>query len=287
MIVVGVAVVTAAAASAAVYRAVRRIPVREVEVAHSFVVLAARPIGLGTRLTAADVKLVGWPSRSPLAGAFKRVDDVVGRGLIGPIGENEPITESRLAPREAGAGLSPAIPSGMRAISVKVNEVIGVAGFVVPGARVDVVATVRQSNDAVARVLVSNVQVLTAGTRYDQEKARDAKPIPSTVVTLVVSPEQAERIALASAEGQLTLMLRNPLDVAEPATAGARLAGLVDNQAAALPAATSGLIARTAPSTRAATKVVTVVPQPIATPGAPVYVVEAIRAGKRTEEILR
>jgi pilus assembly protein CpaB len=252
-------------------------------VAHTFVVLAARPAPLGHRLTADDVKLVGWPTHSPLPGAFKRVEDVVGRGVVVAVDENEPVTESKLAPRDAGAGLSPAIPPGMRAISVKVNEVIGVAGFVVPGARVDVVATVRQVGDAVSRVLVANVQVLTAGTRYDQEKARDAKPIPSTVVTLVVTPEQAERIALASSEGQLTLMLRNPLDIAEPNTSGARLAGLVNHETAAPARA----IARTAPAARA----IVVPPAPAVAaappPAPPVYVVEAIRAGKRTQEILR
>jgi pilus assembly protein CpaB len=281
LIVVAVAVTTAAAASAAVYRAVRRIPVREVEVAHTFIVLAARPASLGHRLTAADVKLVGWPSHSPLQGAFKRVDDVVGRGVVVAINENEPITDAKLAPRDAGAGLSPAIPSGMRAISVKVNEVIGVAGFVVPGARVDVVATVRQVGDAVSRVLVANVQVLTAGTRYDQEKAREAKPIPSTVVTLVVTPQQAEKIALASSEGQLTLMLRNPLDVAEPTTSGAHLAGLVTNEAApvARTVSTMGPATRIARAPMPAPKAVALAP--------PVYTIEAIRAGKRTEEILR
>jgi pilus assembly protein CpaB len=282
IIVVAVAVTTAAAASAAMYRAVRRIPVREVEVAHSFVVLAARPAPLGRRLTADDVKLVGWPTHSPLPGAFKRVEDVVGRGVVAPLGENEPVTESKLAPRGAGAGLSPAIPPGMRAISVKVNEVIGVAGFVVPGARVDVVATMRKAGDAVSRVLVSNVQVLTAGTRYDQEKTRE--PIPSTVVTLVVLPEQAERIALASSEGQLTLMLRNPLDIAEPATAGAHLARLVDGPGAAPSAASSRPISRTPPAA-IVPKIVNIAPPP--PPSAPAYIVEAIRAGKRTEEILR
>jgi pilus assembly protein CpaB len=282
MIVVAVAVTTAAVASATVYRAIRRIPVREVQVAHSYIVLAARPVPLGMRVSAADVKLVGWPSDSPLPGAFSRLEDVVGRGIVDAVTENEPLTESKLAPRDAGAGLSPAIPPGMRAISVKVNEVIGVAGFVVPGARVDVVATVRRPDDAVSRVLVSNVQVLTAGTRYEQEKPRDAKPIPTTVVTLVVSPEQAEKIALASAEGQLTLMLRNPLDVAEPRTSGAHLARLVEDQP--LPATSpTGMARQTrkavqAPAALAAAPVVII----------PVYTVEAIRAGKRTtEEILR
>src|SRR5207244_5852512 len=106
----------------------------------------------------------------------------------------------------------------------------GVAGFAVPGARVDVVVTVRRADDAVTRVLVPNVRVLTAGTRFEQEQGRDVKPIPSTVVTLMVTPSQAEKIALASYEGQITLMLRNPIDVAEPITPGARLARLVDDQ---------------------------------------------------------
>src|SRR4051812_29284275 len=109
-VVLTVAVVTASVASAGVYRAVRRIPVREVEIAHHFVVLAARPIPLGARVGAADLKLTGWPSSSPLPGAFTRVEDVLGRGVIVAVTENEPLTESRLAPLDAGAGLSPAIP---------------------------------------------------------------------------------------------------------------------------------------------------------------------------------
>jgi pilus assembly protein CpaB len=281
LIVVAVAVVTATAASASVYRAIRRIPVREVEVAHTHVVVAARPIVLGSRITASDLKLVGWPSNSPLQGAFTRVDEVAGRGLIAAVAANEPITETKLAPRDAGAGLSPTIPAGMRAISVKVNEVIGVAGFVVPGTHVDVVATMRRTNDAISRVLVSNVQVLTAGTRYDQERAKDSKPIPSTVVTLVVSPEQAEKIALASSEGQLTLMLRNPLDLAETETAGTSLTHLVGEPVAPVPAHVTPTVAKHAGG-----------PKPSAVPPAapveaPAYRVEAIRAGKRSEETLK
>jgi pilus assembly protein CpaB len=281
-IVVAVAVVTAAGASASVYRAIRRIPVREVQVAHHFIVLAARPVPLGTRLTRGDVKVVAWPSDSPLPGAFSRADEVVGRGVVVAMAANEPLSDAKLAPRDAGAGLSPAIPAGMRAISVKVNEVIGVAGFVVPGARVDVVATVRRTDDAVSRLLIANVQVLTAGTRYDQEKPRDAKPIPSTVVTLVVSPAQAEKIALASAEGQLTLMLRNPLDVAEPSTAGAHLARLVDDDPAPVAVATTGVIA----APRKIAKIVKpeITPSPAVVE--PAYTVEAIRSGKRTTEAI-
>jgi pilus assembly protein CpaB len=243
-------------------------------------------MAIGTRLTADDLKLVGWPSKTPLAGSFRRIEDAVNRGLVAPVAENEPITDVKLAPRHAGAGLSPAIPNGMRAISVKVNEVIGVAGFVVPGTRVDVVATVRRPTDARARVIVSNVQVLTAGTRYDQEKVKDAKPIPSTVVTLVVAPAQAEKIALASAEGQLTLMLRNPLDVAETTTSGASLGRLVDDEP---PHAIATTAPAAAPARVAAPKaVVAALPKPAVVAEQPhVYKVEAIRAGKRTEEILK
>src|SRR6185369_7925379 len=124
------------------------------------------------------------------------------------------------APIAAGAGLPPTIPAGMRAISVRVNEVVGVAGFVIPGTRVDVLVTLKQGNDTVTRVVVSNVQVLTAGTRYDQDKSKNGEPIPSSVVTLLLAPADAERVVLASTDGQIMLALRNPLDVAPTATAG-------------------------------------------------------------------
>ncbi|MES1256309.1 MAG: Flp pilus assembly protein CpaB, partial [Acidobacteriota bacterium] len=132
LVVVLVAVTTAALATYGVYTAVLRMPVRQVEVAHSFVVVAARPLQTGAMVTAGDLKVVAWPSRAPLAGAFSKPEAVVNRGVIAPVLENEPVTETKLAPIEAGAGLPPSIPAGMRAISVRVNEVVGVAGFVVP-----------------------------------------------------------------------------------------------------------------------------------------------------------
>jgi pilus assembly protein CpaB len=302
ILVLAVSVTTATMASVGVYRAVRRIPVRQVEVAHYFVVVAAHPIALGARIEHGDVKLIAWPSASRLPEAFQNIDDVAGRGVISPFSENEPITESKLAPAAAGAGLAPAIPAGMRAISIKVNDVIGVAGFAVPGARVDVVATVRHPEDAVARVLVSNVEVLAAGTRYDQQQARDGKPQPSTVVTLMVTPAQAERIALASNEGQLTLMLRNPLDLNDVATPGVRLAKLVEDgvdgidSSAAHPdtsktpetplkrRATAG-VARASAETHGAQSVRLAAADPALAPVG--YVIEAIRGGKHSQEILK
>jgi pilus assembly protein CpaB len=146
LIVMCVAVVTAAIGSYGIYRAVLQMPVREVEVASVPVVVAAQPLAMGTRLHANHLRVVAWPSRNPVAGAFADPKALVDRGVISPVAENEPITMSKVASLEAGAGLPPVIPEGMRAISVKVNEVVGVAGFVVPGTIVDVLVTVRATN---------------------------------------------------------------------------------------------------------------------------------------------
>src|SRR5262245_43626592 len=228
LVVLMVAVLLATVASFAVYRAVKGIPVREVPVAHYSVVVARHALTLGELVTKDDVKLVPWPSSDPLPGGFDSVDKVVNRGVVVPVMENEPLAESKLAAIEAGAGLPPTIPAGMRAISVKVNEVIGVAGFAVPGTRVDVLAMVRENNNAMSRIVVSNVQVLTSGTKYDQEQSRkDGKPISTTVVTLAVTPGDAERIALAATDGQIVLALRNPLDAQPAQTSGIRMAELM------------------------------------------------------------
>jgi pilus assembly protein CpaB len=229
VLVVGIAMGLAAVATYLVYRAIQNRPAREVEVPHAFAVVAAHPLTLGSRVAAGDVKVVPWPSANQIPGGFTTLEEVVDRGVIAPVAENEPLSSNNVASKEAGVGLPPTIPPGMRAISVKVNEVIGVAGFVVPGTRVDVMAIVRDSNKSLARVVVSNVQVLAAGTRYDQEVAREGKALPGTsVVTLMVSPSDAELVGLAAIEGQLMLTLRNPLDTSVTPSTGtyaARLAG--------------------------------------------------------------
>ena len=278
------AVALAGLATYGVYRAISSIPVREVEVANYKVVVAGKPLSVGALLTADDVKLVSWPARSPVVGGFTDVKDVVNRGLLVSVLENEPITASRLASIEAGGGLPPSIPTGMRAMSVKVNEVIGVAGFVVPGTRVDVLMTIRgaTANDTMTRTVVSNVQVLTAGTRYDQEKAREGEPIPSTVVTLMVTPEDAERITLAQVQGQIMLALRNPLDTAMTDTPGIRTGALMGEPAP------QPVVRRTPTGPRIVSR--PPAPRPPASPPPPVnpvYTVEAIRAAKRSEEVVR
>lgn len=273
LLVLLLSVVVAGAASFLVYRQVQSVPVREVEVRSYQVAVAARALPPGTLLTASDVKLVPWPQSSPVAGAYNAVDAVVNRGLTAAVLENEPLTTAKVASREAGAGLPPMITQGMRAISVKVDEVIGVAGFVVPGTRVDVVVTLNQQQQGMSRTVVENAQVLTAGTRIDQEQARDGRPLPSTVVTLLVTPDQAERIALASTVGRITLTLRNPLDTTAYDTRGTRVSALMGAPEPPPPAAA------VIPVRRARVEPPPPPPAPL-----PAYMVETIRAAKRGAE---
>ena len=287
LVVMTVAILTAGIASLGVYAAVKSIPVREVEVAHTFVAVAARSLPTGSRITEEDVKLVAWPARNPISGAFSEVKPILDRGLVAAVEENEPFTETKLAPLGSGAGLPPSIPPGMRAMSVKVDEVIGVAGFVVPGTRVDLVVTLRgtgPADESMSRTVASNVLVLTAGTRFDQEQAKEGKALPSTVVTLAVSPSDAERVALAASEGKISLALRNPLDVAPTETAGVHLGGLrlgLESAPRSEPTAKPAAVRRP----------MAFVPPPPAAPAqipAPhIYTVEAIRAAKRTEESVK
>jgi pilus assembly protein CpaB len=280
VVVVAVAVLLAAVASLGIYRIVSRMPSRVVEAKTVDVVVAAHPLKLGTRVSSDHVKLARWPADTQMPGAFSKIEDVVNRGVIATLEENEPLTNAKLAAIEAGAGLPPSIPPGMRAISVKVNEVVGVAGFVVPGTRVDVMVTLSNNNlrnqESLTRIVVSNVQVLTAGTRYDQEKAKEGNAIPSTVVTLLVTPEDGERIALAASEGQIMLSLRNPLDTEPTNTSGVRTAGLFGQPAP---------VVKEKPVNRAPARPV----QPVVaeTPKPAAYTVEAIRGAKRSEEIVR
>lgn len=288
-VVLLVALVAAGAASYGVYQAISRVPAHPAALPTVNVVVAAKPMPVGTMLTAGDVKVVKWPADAALPGGFADANAVVGRGLIMPDGENEPLNDRKVAPREGGAGLPPAITPGMRAMSVKVDEVIGVAGFVVPGTRVDVLAIMqppeeRQQN-SIAKVVVANVQVLTAGTRYDQEKAsKEGKAIPSSVVTLLVTPDDAQRVALAQAEGKLMLALRNPLDTDTPELLPIATSGLLGMPGARVtaPVATTGTTAPPRAARRAAAPAV--VPPPA--PPKP-YTVVAIRAAKLTEEVVR
>lgn len=275
-IVFVVALAAAGAASYGVYRVISNAPVRTVEIATAHAVVAAKAVPMGARLTRDSVKIVPWPASTPLACGFSDIDAVVGRTVLEPLVENEPLMEVCLAPLDGGSGLAPSIPQGMRALSVKVNEVIGVAGFAVPGSHVDVLAIMRDGDDSTARIVVSNAKVLTAGTQFDQENAKkEGKPIPSTVVTLLVSPEDAQKVALAQSGGQIMLALRNPLDTQPTDSRAVGQAGLLRPPA---PTAVPGPAARVAEKTA---------PKPVPPPFTwQQYSVEVFRATKRTEQLV-
>ena len=242
------------------------------------VVVASANLQLGAELKEGDLTVVGFPKGKAPEGTFAQPSEILGRGLIVPIVKNEPILAAKLASKEAGHGLPPVIPEGMRAVSVRVDEVVGVAGYVLPGNRVDVLATANPTDkreDITTKVILSNVQVLTSGTRMEQDQ-ENAKPMQVTVVTLLVFPEQSERLALASTEGKIQLALRNPLDQGAPETPGIKTAGLMGTVRAPLGRATSTGKPRAA------------LPVTLGISGfAPVPTVEMIRGDKRATEVVK
>jgi pilus assembly protein CpaB len=238
------------------------------------VVVAASDLPMGAELTADDVKVIEWPASSVPAEAISDPKEAVGRGLVMNVVQYEPILPLKLASKEAGAGLPPVIPPGLRAVSVRVNEVIGVAGYVVPGTRVDVLTTInpgQQQTTMTSKVILTDVQVLAAGTKLDNTADKD-KPVPVSVVTLLVNPDEAERLTLAASEGKIQLALRNPLDRSAPATRGVRPAVLLGSEPAT----------RVVPSPRAAATVARALPVEV-----PQATVEIIRGDKRAHEVVR
>ena len=178
------------------------------------VVAAAKDIPLGAVLTKADLTTITIAGTAP-KGTILKMDEAVGRGVISEIFQGEPILESRLAGIGSGGGLAPTIPQGMRACAVRVDEVVGVAGFVIPGSRVDVLVSgnppgPEASQGIETQTLLQNIQVLSAGT--DIAKDNEGKPQQVQVVNLLVTPEQAETLSLASNSLKIQLVLRNPLD---------------------------------------------------------------------------
>ena len=178
------------------------------------IALAAKDLEVGSVLKDGDIQLGDWAGAVPV-GATNKVEDLKGRGVTTPIYAKEPVIESRLAPRGAGGGLATLIPHGMRAFAVSVNEVVGVAGFVTAGSHVDLLIqgnspTGNQSLGALSKTLIQNLEVLSAG--QDFRKDPEGKPVPVQVVNVLVTPEQAEVLSLASSQTSIRMTLRNPLD---------------------------------------------------------------------------
>ena len=186
------------------------------------VAVAVRDLPLGSILRKEDVRMIPWLGESVPLGYLSTADGAIGRGLITSVRANELLLEAKLAPKGAGGGLSITIPEGMRAVSVRVDDVIGVAGFVLPGTRVDVLLTLPPSNDrreSVTQAVLQNVPVLAAGQVVQQDA--QGKPVTVSVITLLVTPQNGETLILAANEGKIQMALRNTIDFSEVRTPGA------------------------------------------------------------------
>jgi pilus assembly protein CpaB len=196
------------------------------------VVVAKAEIPLGEKITAEQVTLTSIPNGSTPEGAFRKLDQVVGRVAIMPIGLRETITSQKLAPAGTGGGLSAVIPEGYRAMTVKVDDVVGVSGFVMPGSHVDVVAVISPqaqqgySQDPVSKIVLQNIKVLATGAKIDSPE-NQREPTAVKAVTLLVTPQQAEKLALASNEGKLQLVMRSYGDQDDTETKGASKSALL------------------------------------------------------------
>jgi pilus assembly protein CpaB len=175
-------------------------------------VVATRPLSVGVMVKPPDVKIAKIGTESFPKGAFSKVEEVLDRPVVSNILLDEPILDGRLAVKGSGLGLAPTIPVGMRAVSVRVNDVAGVAGFVLPGMRVDVLVTGRPPNDNgdMTSTCLQNILVLSAGQTMQPDARGQAIQAPT--VTLLVTPEQAETLTLAGADGHIQLVLRNSSD---------------------------------------------------------------------------
>jgi len=192
------------------------------------IVVASRDLPAGTIVQREDVETVQWPGSAVPQGFTTQPGDVVGRGVIVAVQKNEPLLQSKLADKDAGGGLAITIPDGMRAVSVEVDKVIGVAGFVLPGTRVDVLATVVPGDNralTTTKIILQNIRTLAADQKYQQDS--EGKPQYVTVVTLLVTPEQSEALTLAATQGKIQLALRNTLDLKEIDARGLRIGALV------------------------------------------------------------
>jgi len=237
------------------------------------VLVAANDLPVGAKVGDKDVKVVRFPAADLPEGAFHLKTSVVGRGVIAPIARGEFFLPSKLAGENAGYGLPALIPPGMRAVSVRVNEVIGVAGFVVPGTHVDVLLTGAPSsagNSEQTTTVLENVAVIASGQKL--EKSPSGQPQVAPVITLLVSPDDAQKLTLAQSQGKIQLALRSPLDTKQTELSAVRADSLYRGAATPAPAV---------PKVRPKREIV------ISPPPAPVqqgYQVQVIRGDKVASE---
>jgi pilus assembly protein CpaB len=198
------------------------------------IAVAKVEIPLGKKIVAEEVTLVQFPRESMPDGVFESVDKLVGRVAVVNIKPREPITDSKLAAEGTAGGLSAVIPEGYRAMTVKVDDVVGISGFIQPGAMVDVVVVIdptenNGNQNPISKIVLQNIKVLANGQNIDQPKdERETNSVKA--VTLQVAPDQAEKLALAATEGKLQLMMRNSTDQGDSQTTGVNKRGLLSGE---------------------------------------------------------
>ncbi|HEY1184555.1 MAG TPA: Flp pilus assembly protein CpaB [Bryobacteraceae bacterium] len=241
------------------------------------IAVAAKDLDVGAVIKEDDVKLEDWTGPFP-EGSTSRPQELVGRGVMIGIMAKEPVIEKRLAPKGAGGGFSVLIPPGMRAVPLRVNEVAGVAGFVVAGMHVDVLISGNppggdNRQGTVTKTLMQNVEVLSAG--QDFKKDPEGKPVVVQVITVLATPEQAEILSLASAQTTVQLALRNPMDKAIAKTPGTAVGRLFSGTVA---------MASNVPQERPVRPAPVKPPEPKVAPKEPAFVMEIISGTTKKEQ---
>ncbi len=278
IIVIGVAILLALMASVGVYRYLseKGRVAEEARLQTVGIVVAVIDIPLGTQIIPNQVAITAWPKDLYPKDSFADPKSVVGRVARRDFMRGEPIVESKLVPAEKGAGLlSLIVQEGKRAFTIRVNEVVGVGGFIVPDTRVDVIVTMVPpgSSEKVSKIVLENMHVLAAGQIVEQ---KENKPITVNTVTLSVTPDEAEKLALASNDGVIQLVLRNFMDNDNVVTVGATRSRLLSAFRLAQPEERSSEKERRFIRRRASSKVLPVVKK--------TFTVEVIRGNKREEE---
>jgi len=261
-------------ASFLVYRVVSQVA-RAKDGQSESIVVAAVNIGLAESITRQHVKLVPWPKAAVPPGAIRSVEDAEGRVVRGSIVAGEPLMEGKLAPHLAGRGgiMPMLVPEGQRGVTIKLDEAMRESGFVLPNSRVDVLVSMPKgtgSNERIAKVILQDVTVLAAGQTVE---IKDNKPVTHTTVTMALTPQQVERLAVAQSEGKLMLVQRNLRDTEVVRTPGATPSSLLSD------------VAVTAPKPDAKAKAVVARSAPLPLPAIEKYPVAVIRGSKVSEQV--
>ena len=259
-------------ASFLVYRVVREVASSKDDQSDRIVVAAAN-IGLAESITRQHVKLVPWPKASVPPGAIRSIEDAEGRVVRGSIVAGEPLMEGKLAPQLAGRGgiMPMLVPEGQRGVTIKLDEAMRESGFVMPNSRVDVLVSMPKnsgSSEKIAKVILQDVTVLAAGQTVEM---KDNKPVTNTTVTLALTPQQVERLAVAQSDGKLMLVQRNLRDTEVVRTPGATPSSLLSDMAPAAP--------------KPDAKVVVARSAPLPLPAIEKYPVAVIRGSKVSEQV--